>query len=620
MAVVIILKSYTRSVADFLAANRCAGRYLLTVADGVSGVGAITVIATFELHYSSGFVPEYWQLMLLPIGLIISLSGWVIYRFRQTRALTLAQFLEVRYSRKFRIFAASICFLSGIINYGIFPAVTARFFIHVLEFPSAFSLLGIALPTYPVVMATMLGIALFFTLSGGQITIMITDFIQGQLINIVMLLLLGFLLYYFAWGDIVEALETAPEEASLLHPFQTQKVTDFNFWYYAISVFSAFYGVMAWQGSQAYYASAKTPHEARMAKVLGNWRTAVINVLPMFLPICAFVALTHPNFKDLASTVTNHLDSMPDGQSQQQLLTPTVLIYLLPPGLLGLFVASMWAAAISTDNTYLHSWGSILVQDVIIPMYGKPLSPKTHLLALRLSIAGVAVFGFCFSLLYQQNDFIFMFMSMTAAIFMGGAGSVIIGGLYWKRGTTQAAWAAMIVGALVPTTGMISRMLDPDFFLNGQQIWFAATSSAVCSYIIVSLCGKERFNLDKMLHRGDYADGESKPAAVETRIERFKQFGVDSEFSNGDKMIYLITAVVGVSFFSLFIFALVVHLTVGTDEGWWASFWKWFLLFASVKALIVTIWFLFGGVRDIRALLLDLRRAKQDARDDGFVE
>ena len=49
-------------------------------------------------------------------GLIMALSGWVIYRFRQTRCLTLAEFFERRYGRGFRVFAGLISFLAGLIK------------------------------------------------------------------------------------------------------------------------------------------------------------------------------------------------------------------------------------------------------------------------------------------------------------------------------------------------------------------------------------------------------------------------------------------------------------------------------------------------------------------------
>jgi len=128
-------RKYNKSVSDFLAANRCAGRYLITVAQGIAGIGAISIIAGFEMFYKAGFSAAWWQLMMLCVMTFIFLSGWVLYRFRQTRALTMAQFIEMRYSKKLRIFTGVLAWLSGIINYGIFPSVTTRFFIHFCGLP-----------------------------------------------------------------------------------------------------------------------------------------------------------------------------------------------------------------------------------------------------------------------------------------------------------------------------------------------------------------------------------------------------------------------------------------------------------------------------------------------------
>jgi hypothetical protein len=48
-----------------------------------------------------------------------------------------------------------------------------------------------------------------------------------------------------------------------------------------------------------------------------------------------------------------------------------------------------------------------------------------------------------------------MFFAITGAIFTAGAGAAIIGGLYWKRGTTSGAWAALIIGAVLSVSGII---------------------------------------------------------------------------------------------------------------------------------------------------------------------
>ena len=43
-----IAKKYMRSVADYLSAGRSAGRYILSVAQGIAALGAISVVAMME--------------------------------------------------------------------------------------------------------------------------------------------------------------------------------------------------------------------------------------------------------------------------------------------------------------------------------------------------------------------------------------------------------------------------------------------------------------------------------------------------------------------------------------------------------------------------------------------
>lgn len=608
------LKRYTRSVADFLAANRCAGRYLLTVAEGASGIGAISLIAQFEVYYHAGFVPAFWMLMLLPTALIISLSGWVIYRYRQTRAMTLAQFFEMRYSRGFRVFAGSMGFLAGILNYGIFPAVTARFFIHFLGLPDSFDLLGFELSTYVVTMLGLLGSALVVTLAGGQVVIMVTDFLQGQLINIVLLALLIFVAFAVDWNDVVGTLLAAPAGQSKVNPFDAGQVSHFNVWYYLISLFGAFYGTMAWQGSQAYNASAKSAHEARMGKVLSQWRTAVTAMLPLFLPAAALVVLHHVEYAELGAQVRAGLEAIADPQARTQLTTPLVIRTLLPAGLLGLFVVVMLSAAISTDNTYLHSWGSILIQDVVMPLRKTPLSPRAHLLLLRTAIVGVAVFAFFFSLFFRQTQYILLFFAITGSIFVGGAGSAIIGGLYWKRGTDAGAWSAMITGATLSLGGVAIKQVNPDFFLNGQQMFFVAMVASAVVYIVVSLLGRQTFDLDRMLRRGAYAEpGAPEPARGWLALRP------GPEFTRGDRLLYFLTVAWSLSFFSAFVIITLWNLASPLPDSWWVGFWRVFILVGLFKGVVVTVWFCIGGGLDLRDLLRALRLARGDAGDDGSV-
>src|SRR5438477_5116851 len=149
-------RRYVKSVADFLAAGRCAGRYLLANARGEAESGLASSLAVFELVFVAGFVLNFWEKLQTPIVILVGISGFVIYRLRETRAMTLAQFFEMRYSRGFRLFMGFLAFLSGILNYGIFPAVSARFFIYFLDLPQHLQVGPVALSTFALIMAAYL--------------------------------------------------------------------------------------------------------------------------------------------------------------------------------------------------------------------------------------------------------------------------------------------------------------------------------------------------------------------------------------------------------------------------------------------------------------------------------
>ena len=192
-------RRYMRSVADFMSASRCGGRYLLATAVGEAGMGAISAVAVFEYTYKAGFAMSWWQMISFPVGLLITLTGFAIYRYRETRAMTLAQFFEIRYSRNFRVFAGIMALVSGVLNYGIFPAVGARFFVNYCGLPQSLPLLGTSVPTFAVLMFVFLGFALFLTLMGGQLTIMVSDTLQGLIAGVFYLVVIAALLYLFSW-------------------------------------------------------------------------------------------------------------------------------------------------------------------------------------------------------------------------------------------------------------------------------------------------------------------------------------------------------------------------------------------------------------------------------------
>lgn len=640
---VLLSRAHMKSVADFLSAGRTAGRYAISIAAGIAGLGAITIVGLLEMNYVAGFSMTWWGFTMSVVILVITVSGWVVYRFRQTRALTLAQFFEARYSRKFRIFAGLTAFISGLINFGIFPAVGARFFIYFCGLPPELAILGLTVPIYPVVMLVLLGIALFFVFSGGQIAVIITDFAQGIFVNLVFIIIVLYLYSQVDWTQVIEALSMAPEQASLINPFKTSHIEDFNLWYFLIGIVGVVYGALSWQGTQAYNSSAKSAHEAKMAGVLGNWKGFPQGLFILFVPIVIYTVMHHPDFSSVATSVEGIVAGVGSGAVQSQLRGPVVLTMLLPVGLMGAFAAVMLAAFISTHDTYLHSWGSIFIQDVVLPLRKTPLSPSQHILVLRLSILGVAIFILFFSLLFEQSEYIFLFFAITGAIFAGGAGAVIIGGLYWKRGTAPAAWGALITGSGIAVGGILIHRLPSELFesapefasriaelwwtfghwlydINGQQYWAVAMAASALMYVLVSLLGRTPpRDLDHALHRGKYAVAGEMEVVDAAPSRGWKMLGMGKEFTRGDKIIYIATYAHTAIWITIFIVGTIYNLHHDVADERWASFWKVYFYIQVTISIFVMIWFSIGGFRDIGAMLRRLRIMKRDAMDDGTV-
>ena len=55
-------KGLMKSVSDFLAAGRTAGRYVVSISSGIAGLGAISIVMFLEMGYVSGFSLAWWGL------------------------------------------------------------------------------------------------------------------------------------------------------------------------------------------------------------------------------------------------------------------------------------------------------------------------------------------------------------------------------------------------------------------------------------------------------------------------------------------------------------------------------------------------------------------------------
>jgi SSS family solute:Na+ symporter len=346
--------------------------------------------------------------------------------------------------------------------------------------------------------------------------------------------------------------------------------------------------------------------------------------------------------------VEQGLSHIPQAQLQTQMRMPMALGILLIPGVKWAFCAICLFGVLSSQGMQLHGYGSTLLQDTILPLFKKPLSPRAHLFALRLTFTCVAIFVCTFSALYKPVDYLQMMVSLIGAIYLAGIGAIVWGGLYWKKGTTAGAWTSMSIGAsmaimfnifqqfwsdlqplLVKLAGSGSwatyLAAHPDKCpFNGTQLSFFTASCAFIGYITVSLLTcKESFDMDRMLHRGRYAiaSEEGRIVPLKKGFSFNKLIGIDEHFSRGDKLLSQVTFFWSIGWQLISVGIVVWWFFVGKlSDDWWFN---WMIVTAIwipvVLGIITTVWFTIGTTGDIFDLIKTLNRAKRDDRDDGTV-
>lgn len=615
-------RQYMRGVADFLSANRSSGRYLLTIAGQMGNTAVIAFVGAFEMGYQAGLTPSWWGLMGIPVSMIILLTGWVFYRFRETRAMTLAQFFEMRYSRRFRIYAGILCWSSGVLNFGIFPAVAARFFMYFCGLPDYFHLPGVPLdlPTFATIMAVNMALALMFVNMGGQVSVMVTECAQGIFCTVAFIVISVAILVKLQWTQIIEALNMAPANASMIHPFHTSAMPDFGVSYFLIAVFGSVYTYMSWQGTSGFNSAARTPHEQKMGGIIGIWRCFPQGVMTILLALSAYAILHLPEYSAKAAAINNALQQIDSETIRGQMMVPVAMAKFLPVGIKGLLATVMLFASFTCHDTYMHSWGTIFIQDVVMPIRNKALDPDQHIRWLRWSIIGVGAFSFFFSLLYPQTQKILMYQAITGTIWLGGSGSAIIGGLYWRRGTTAAAYASLTTGAVLGVAGLILPTIYKSFPINGQWMWLMAMVTSGLVYVVVSLMtGRTAFDLEHMLHRGKCRDSDHVVAAEAPPSKWLQIVGITKDFSFSDRILAISLLVWNSGWFTFFVGVSIVNVLLKVSTEWWAGFWHYYLLLMLYMSVPVAIWFGIGGVLDIKALFRTLATATRDHTDDGRV-
>jgi len=126
-----------------------------------------------------------------------------------------------------------------------------------------------------------------------------------------------------------------------------------------------------------------------------------------------------------------------------------------------------------------------------------------------------------------------------------------------------------------------------------------------------------------MLHRGKYAietkPGES-PATAKRRFTWGSILGFSYEFTLGDKILSISLFVWNIFWFCVFLVGTIWYWLRPWPLQTWGYFWYYTgIVLPFVIGIVTTIWFTWGGIRDLKRLFVALRTIKRNKLDDGVV-
>ena len=472
VSVGLIGKRYVGSVSQYLVAGRELGLYLGIATLAATEIGTITFMYNGELGYKYGFAAFAAAMISGVVMIIVGRTGFIISRFRELKLMTVPEYFERKYSRGLRIVTGVLVALGGILNMGVFLKIEGQFLTIVSGIDSRHIIL---------VMTVILALELLYTVLGGMVSVVITDFFQYVLLSIATILVSIYAVYHAGWGNIITKVTTVMGQSGF-DPIANPK---FGITFLIWQVLLWFSLHTCWQTTAMRMFSTKGPETSRRVMTWTGFIFLGRGMLPMLWGIAALTLYG-------TGALTNGVPApVVNGHTLAPIeAMPAMLANILGPGVRGIVVAGMLAATMSVNSSYLLGWSSVISQDVIMPVrraLGKgALSSRSQIFVNRVANLFVSLFLMFWGLYYTPPGAVYLYLNITGTIFLAGAFVCVVGGLYWRRANVLGGYLAMLMGA----TGAIV----PYFFLGWSEnvTGFMAFGLAACGLVVGSLMGRQQ--------------------------------------------------------------------------------------------------------------------------------
>lgn len=426
----LYVKRYIRTMSHFIVAGRALKSRLAIATMIGTELGLVTVIYSAQKGYTMGFAAFHIGLVAAVMTLMVGLTGFLMVPLRRMGVMTIPEYYERRFGRRVRILGGTVLAFAGILNMGLFIKAGAVFISGITGLTATVEL--------NLIMTAMLALVLFYTIFGGMISVVITDYIQFVVLSFGLIVVAVVAIGRLGWSNITAVVSDlrGPEG---FNPFSVEGFgTEYVIW----MVLMGLWGCSVWQTSAMRAFAAENTKVVKRLYVWASLGFLIRMVVPMFLGVCAFVYFAQIHFLGLCPVTCC------GGTPDSLLAMPVFLGQILPAGLIGIITAGMLAAFMSTHDSYLLSWSSVLTQDVVAPLFRNGLSTRARLLLTRFFIFLIGLFILIWGLWYPLGQDLWDYMATSGTIYNAGGFAVLTFGIYWKRASSTGAVLAIAAGFL----------------------------------------------------------------------------------------------------------------------------------------------------------------------------
>ena len=408
-----------------------AGRSLswLTVGAALfaSNISTIHLVGLAASGYNEGLVWGNFEWMavftLILLGLVFA-----PYYF-STKISTLPEFLERRFNKASRMILALMAIFAALfIHIGMSLFAGAAVFKQFFEIDIVTSILIISIIT---------GI---YTVLGGLKAVVVTETVQAAVLIAGAILTTIFAVLALPKIGIHNLFQLKaalkPEQLSML---QTNNPSGLN--WYAVFLGYPVLGIWYWCTDQTIVQrvlGAKSKKDAQ----LGPLFAGCLKILPVFFMVFPGV-LAFALFKDKIGSEANQT-------------LPVLISQLVPSGIRGIISAGLLAALMSTIAAALNSCATLFALDIL--GYFKPqMTDKVKVRWGKFSAIFVMVLAMLWSTQGGRYSSIFEAINAIASHLAPPITAVFLWGIFWRRGTKQAAITTLLTGF---SLGILSFLFD----------------------------------------------------------------------------------------------------------------------------------------------------------------